>query len=165
MDSLTEPRRAIPVLVLALAVGGCAPDDTDAAPRRVAATLAPVQYQVTDDTVRLTIEIRFHEDRTLVAARVLLDQATPVDVPAPLAFRAGESVRLETTLSGTCPDPPQLPVFEITTESATSDRSRVDHFLPVGDAEFESAFATWCGREVSGPGGLHASAARRIPGR
>lgn len=163
MATTPEPRRTIPVLVLALAVGGCAYDAPDAGPSLAATTLAPVEYSVSEDAVRLTIEIRFHEARTLTAARVLLDQATPVDVGDPLRLRAGESVRLETVLTGECPDPPRLPVFEITTEGR--DGPRVNRFLPFGDAGFEASFTEWCNRGVSGSGGLRASAARRIPVR
>jgi hypothetical protein len=153
----------MPVLVLALAVGGCAHDAPGAGPGPAATTLAPVEYAVSDDAVRLTIEIRFHEARTLTAARVILDRATPVDVGEPLLLRPGESVRLETVLTGDCPDTPRLPVFEITTEG--EDGSRVNRFLPFGDPDFESAFTAWCNREVSGSGGLRASAARHIPAR
>jgi hypothetical protein len=163
MVTTPEPRRAIPVLVLALAVGGCAHDAADIRPALAATTLAPVEYSVSEDAVRLVIEIRFHEARTLTAARVLLDRATPVEVGEPIRLGAGESVRLETVLTGDCPDPPRLPVFEITTEG--QEGSRVNRFLPFGDADFEASFTAWCQREVSGSGGLRASAARRIPAR
>lgn len=126
-------------------------------PREVAAVRA--DYYASEYGVRVGIRVRFGEAREVVGARLVagddsvgaslypLDGTDPDAPPESVVLAQDERVLLEGTLLVPCRVAHETPVFEVDSESNTSQRT--DYFTPANKAGYQRAVEEWCKRPIT----------------
>lgn len=119
-------------------------------------TSVHADYYVSEYGVRVGIQVGYEETRTVTAARLVigdksedtalypLDGSDPDVPPESVKLERREQVLLENHLLVACTGDPEIPVYEV--DSETNGVARTDRFRPDNGDAYRKAVAQWCAR-------------------